>query len=78
MARYSSRFGSKVRTALFMAAFAALTSLSGCAGGGTETSTPILVSSDSPTTPTTPVTQETINGVATPDSVSVVTATNAG
>ncbi len=85
-ARYHSPVGASfleesvamsLRSARNAAGLAALLCLiAACGGGGTSSSAPPLSNTPPPSTPTVPV-PETITGVATPSSVSVVTATNA-
>jgi hypothetical protein len=54
-----------------------LLSLAACGGGGSESQTPPPSSDNPPPAPPPPPVVTTIEGVATPSSVAVVTATNA-
>ena len=76
-----SRFPGSIRSLTHAAALAVvLSALSACGGGGSETATPTAPASSGPTAPTGPTDPgpaEAVVGVQTPDSVAVVTATNA-
>jgi len=65
----SARPVTGIRNSLLLSALAI--ALAACGGGSTETP------AAAPSTPTTPPNQAPVTGVATPDSVAVVTATNA-
>jgi uncharacterized lipoprotein YmbA len=85
MARGSARLSAEdalmahmrtVRYSLLMAAMATL--LAACGGGSSDSATNQAPTGNVPNVPITPTQPEVVTGVATPDSVAVVTATNAG